>query len=284
VNALLIYVVSGITIGATYALIGSGFVVVHRVTHVVNFTQGTLAVFGGLISYSLLSFSIPHGLAEALAVVLTGLIGLVFAFVTIGKKGTPPLTALLITLGLSILSEGIFVTIWGQSPIAPEGLGGATVILGASIENQRLLTAGISAVAFILLGIFFGRTYLGKGMTAAASNPRAAALVGIDSRRMGFIAFAIAGMLGGLAGVLTAPFSPISFSSDLPLALGGFAAAVFGGLSSPWLTVVGGLVLGIGGQLVAGYFGGSYQTVAALVMLLVVMIARHKSLSAEEAK
>ena len=283
-NALLIYVVSGITIGATYALIGSGFVVVHRVTHVVNFTQGTLAVFGGLISYSLLSFSIPHGLAEVLAVVLAGLIGLVFAFVTIGKKGTPPLTALLITLGLSILSEGIFVTIWGQSPIAPEGLDGATVILGASIENQRLLTAGVSAVAFILLGIFFGRTYLGKGMTAAASNPRAAALVGIDSRRMGFIAFAIAGMLGGLAGVVTAPFSPISFSSDLPLALGGFAAAVFGGLSSPWLTVVGGLVLGIGGQLVAGYFGGSYQTVAALVMLLVVMIARHKSLSAEEAK
>ncbi len=283
-NALLIYVVSGITIGATYALIGSGFVVVHRVTHVVNFTQGTLAVFGGLISYSLLSFSIPHGLAEVLAVLLTGLIGLVFAFVTIGKRGTPPLTALLITLGLSILSEGIFVTIWGQAPIAPEGLGGATVLLGASIENQRLLTAGISAIAFILLGIFFGRTYLGKGMTAAASNPRAAALVGIDSRRMGFIAFAIAGMLGGLAGVVTAPFSPISFSSDLPLALGGFAAAVFGGLSSPWLTVVGGLVLGISGQLVAGYFGGSYQTVAALVMLLVVMIARHKSLSAEEAK
>ncbi|MEC5171004.1 branched-chain amino acid ABC transporter permease [Glaciihabitans sp. GrIS 2.15] len=283
-NALLIYVASGITIGATYALVGSGFVVVHRVTHVVNFTQGTLAVFGGLVSYSFLSFSIPHGLAEVLAVVLTGLIGLAFGFVTIGKKGTPPLTALLITLGLSILSEGIFVTIWGQSPIAPEGLGGTTVILGASIENQRLLTAGIAVVAFILLGIFFGRTYLGKGMTAAASNPRAAALVGIDSRRMGFIAFAIAGMLGGLAGVVTAPFSPISFSSDLPLALGGFAAAVFGGLSSPWLTVVGGLVLGISGQLVAGYFGGSYQTVAALVMLLVVMIARHKSLSAEEAK
>ena len=283
-NALLIYVASGITIGATYALVGSGFVVVHRVTHVVNFTQGTLAVFGGLISYSFLSFSIPHGLAEVLAVLLTGLIGLVFGFVAIGKKGTPPLTALLITLGLSILSEGIFVTIWGQSPLAPEGLGGTTIILGASIENQRLLTAGIAAVAFILLGIFFGRTYLGKGMTAAASNPRAAALVGIDSRRMGFIAFAIAGMLGGLAGVVTAPFSPISFSYDLPLALGGFAAAVFGGLSSPWLTVAGGLVLGISGQLVAGYFGGSYQTVAALVMLLVVMIARHKSLSAEEAK
>lgn len=63
------------------------------------------------------------------------------------------------------------MTIWGQSPIAPEGLGGTTVILGASIENQRLLTAGIAVVAFILLGIFFGRTYLGKGMTAAASIP-----------------------------------------------------------------------------------------------------------------
>jgi len=78
--------------------------------------------------------------------------------------------------------------------------------------------------------------------------------------------------------------SAVSFSSDLPLALSGFAAAVFGGLVSLWRTLLGGLVLGVIGQLVAGYVAGTYQTVIALVMMLIIMIARHRSLSSEEAK
>ena len=69
-------------------------------------------------------------------------------------------------------------------------------------------------------------------------------MVGIDVRRMGLVAFALAGVLGGLAGVLVAPTNAVSFYSDLPLALSGFAAAVFGGLTSPLRTLVGGLGLG----------------------------------------
>jgi branched-chain amino acid transport system permease protein len=101
---------------------------------------------------------------------------------------------------------------------------------------------------------------------------------------MGLVAFAIAGLLGGIAGVLIAPSNAMSFSSDLSLALSGFAAAVFGGLTSLWRTLLGGLVLGVAGQLVAGYLVGTYQTVIALVMMLVLMIARHRSLAVEESK
>jgi len=144
--------------------------------------------------------------------------------------------------------------------------------------------AGVAVVAFAVLWAFFDLTYAGKGLTAAASNPLAATLVGINVRRMGLLAFAIAGVLGGIAGVLIAPTNAMSFSSDLPLALSGFAAAVFGGLTSLWRTLIGGLVLGVVGQLVAGYFVGTYQTVIALVMMLVLMIVRHRSLSTEEAK
>lgn len=283
-NAFLIYLISGLTLGATFALVGSGFVVVYRVTHVVNFTQGSLAVVGGLTSYSLLNTGMPHGVSELLAVAISGTVGVLFGAIAIGKRGTPPMISLLITLSLSILTSGFVVLIWGQNPLSPAGLDGNVVLLGATIETQRLLAVAVAAVAFIIMSLFFGYSYLGKGLTAAASNPRAAALVGISTRKMGLIAFGIAGLLGGIAGVVTAPFSPLSFTSDLPLALSGFAAAVFGGLSSPGLTLVGGLILGVAGQVVAGYFGGSFQTVVALVMLLIVMIVRHKSLTVEEAK
>lgn len=281
---LITYLLSGLAIGCAFALLGSGFVVVHRVTRVVNFTQGTLAVFGALLSYSLLSLRLPHGLAEVLAILITGVVGLVFGAIALGRRGTSPLISLMVTLGLSIFSSAVIILVWGQDPLSPPGLSGTVKIAGASIEAQRLLVALVAVVAFACLWFFFDFTYAGKGLTAAASNPRAARLVGINVRRMGLLSFAIAGVLGGVAGVLIAPTNAVSFSSDLSLALSGFAAAVFGGLTSLWRTLVGGLVLGVVGQLVAGYLVGSYQTVIALVMMLILMIARHRSLSVEEAK
>lgn len=283
-NDFITYVVSGLAIGCAFALVGSGFVVVHRVTRVVNFTQGTLAVFGAMISYSLLSKGLPHGVAEALAVLGAGLIGLVFGAIALSRRGTTPFISLMITLGLSIFSSAVIILVWGQDPLSPPGVTGSISIAGAAIETQRLLVAVVAVVVFAGLWLFFDYSYLGKGLTAAASNPRAATLVGINVRRMGLIAFAIAGLLGGIAGVMIAPTNAVSFSSDLSLALSGFAAAVFGGLTNLWRTLLGGLVLGVVGQLVAGYWNGSYQTAIALVMMLVLMIARHRSLAVEEAK
>ena len=101
---------------------------------------------------------------------------------------------------------------------------------------------------------------------------------------MGLVAFGLSGVLGGLAGVLIAPSNALSFYSDLPMALSGFAAAVFGGLVSPLRTLVGGLGLGVAGQLTAGYLNGSYQTEVALLLMLVIMIARSRSFAHEEAK
>lgn len=278
------YLISGIALGCTFALVGSGFVVIHRVTRVVNFAQGTLAVFGGFISYSLLDGVLPQGLAQLVTVVACGLIGLVVGVVAIGKPGTDPLIALIVTLGVSIFCAAIFITAWGQDPVSPPGLSGSVSILGADIQRQRLLVVVATLVTFVALSLFFSRTYVGKGLTACASNPRAAALVGINVRRMGFIAFAVGGALGGLAGALISPSVALSFSSDLPFALSGFAAAVFGGLTSPGRTLLGGIVLGVTGQLVAGYLDGSYQTEVALLMMLAIMVVRSSTLVTEEAK
>ena len=278
------YLVSGIALGCTFALVGSGFVVIHRVTRVVNFAQGTFAVFGGFISYSLLNGVLPQGLAQLVTIAACGLIGLLVGVIAIGKPGTDPLIALIVTLGVSIFCAAVFITAWGQDPVSPPGLRGSVSILGADVQRQRVLVVVATLVTFVALSLFFSRTYVGKGLTACASNPRAAALVGINVRRMGFMAFAVGGALGGLAGALISPSVALSFSSDLPFALSGFAAAVFGGLSSPGRTLLGGVVLGVTGQLVAGYLDGSYQTEVALLMMLAIMVVRSSTFVTEEAK
>jgi branched-chain amino acid transport system permease protein len=284
VNELLTYVVTGITLGASFALIGSGFVVVHRVTRIVNFAQGSFAIIAAMLASSLLRGRLPHGLAETAAVLVCGLVGAGVGWVALGRRGTHPLISLIVTLGLSMVASAAIILLWGQDPVSPPGLRGHVTLLGVEVGRQRLLVLGITLLAFAVLGLFFSRTYLGKALTASASNPYAARLVGIEVRRMGLLAFALAGVLGGLAGVLVAPSNALSFSSDLPLALSGFAAAVFGGLSSPGRTLVGGLVLGVAGQLTAGYLNGSYQTEVALLLMLLIMIARSHTFVAEEAK
>jgi len=281
---LVAYLISGIALGSSFALIGSGFVVVHRVTRVVNFAQGSLAIVGGMASATLLDGRLPHGLGEIAAVLLCGVVGLAVGLLAIGRRGTHPLISLIVTLGASMLISAAVIWLWGQDPVSPPGLSGSVTILGADVQRQRLLVVAATVLAFVALALFFSRSHLGKGLTASASNPFAARMVGIDVRRMGLLAFGLAGILGGLAGVLIAPSVALSFSSDLPLALSGFAAAVFGGLTSPLRTLLGGLSLGVAGQLTAGYLNGSYQTEMALFLMVVIMIIRSSAFVQEEAK
>jgi len=267
------YLISGIAVGCGYALLASGFVAVFRVTEVINFAQGTLAVLGGFVAYSALtSARLPQGLAEALGVLAAGAAGLAFGGVAIGKRGTPPLASLVITLGLAVAAYAAEIAIWGDTPLSFPALPGDFVLAGAHLLRQYLLVIGVALVTLLALGAFFTRTYTGRGMTACASNRFAARAVGINVRRMGLFAFALGGLLGGLAGVLLIPIQPLSFNSDVNLAISGFAAAIFGGLRSFEMALAGGLVLGVAESLVAGYAQASYETVVALGLMLLLMI------------
>jgi branched-chain amino acid transport system permease protein len=89
---------------------------------------------------------------------------------------------------------------------------------------------------------------------------------------MSLWAFGLGGALGGLAGVLLTPLQPVSFDSDVSLAINGFAAAIFGRLVRPGAALIGALVLGVVEALVAGYSRASLQSGAALVVMLAIMI------------
>lgn len=273
-SALVEYLLAGVASGCAFALVAIGFVVVYRVTRVVNFAQGAFAVVGGFTAWSLLGRGVPHGVAEVVAVVVAALAGLVVGLVAIGRRDVAPITSLIVTLGLGIASYAIVILGWGDQPVSFTMLGGVLRLGGAGIQRQYVLVIVATLLALGALAFFFGRTYLGKGMTACASNPHAARLVGIDVRRMGLLAFGLGGGLGGLAGVLLTPLQPVSFDSDVGFAVNGFAAAVFGGVLRPGAALAGGLVLGIAEALVAGYYRATYQSAIALCLMLAIMVWR----------
>ena len=275
-TAFVEYLLTGVARGLVFALLAMGFVLIYRVTRVVNFAQGAFAIFGGLIAYSLLNAGVPHGVSEVLAILAAALIGLVFGIIAIGGD-VPLLASLVITIGLSILSEAIAMLVWGTIPITFSGLAGHDfVIFGAFIQRQYLIVLIVSLVVFVALLYGFGRTYFGKAMSACASNPYADRLSGINVKKMGLIAFTLGGALGGLGGVLVTPLSPITYSGDVSLSITGFAAAIVGGLTSPGLAVVGGLVFGIAEQFVAGYWSPSNETAVALALLIVLLLWQAK--------
>lgn len=283
-SELIGYLISGITFGCSFALLGSGFVAIHRVTRVVNLAQGTFAVVGGLLAASLLSSGLPHGVAEVAGVVAAAVAGLVVGIVAIGKRGIPTLSSLVIVLGMAILAYAVEVAIWGDQPLSYSMVQGSANIAGATIQSQYFVVIGATLITFVLLGLFFSHTYAGKALSACASNPYAARLSGMNPIALGLVAFALGGALGGLAGVLVTPLQSVSFNSDIALAVNGFAAAIFGGLNRIWAALVGGLILGVVEALVSGYINGSYQIVVALGLMLVVMIwqARNKLTLTEE--
>ena len=268
------YLLTGAGTGAGFALVASGMVVIYRVTRVVNLAQGGFAVIAAMLTSTLLAGGLPHGLAEVTAVLAAGGAGLLVGVVAIGRPGTDPGSALIITLGLGVLAYAVEITLWGDQPRSFAGLPGAATLGGARIQVHYLLVIAVTVPVFVALAVFFRRTDLGKALTACAQNPYAARVVGIDVRRMGLLAFGLGGVLGGLAGVLLTPVQQITFDSDVTLIVNGFAAAVLGGLTRPAVALTGGLLLGVAQTLIAGYGGGGFQLEIALLLILAVMVAQ----------
>ncbi|MCW6010502.1 branched-chain amino acid ABC transporter permease [Micromonospora sp. CPCC 205371] len=275
-SELVQYLITGVGGGCAFALVGSGLVAIYRVTRVVNFAQGGFAVIAALTASTLLASGLPHGLAEGLAVAVGALTGLLVGLVAIGKPGTPPGAALIVTLGLGVFAYAVEVLVWGDQPRSFPGVPGAVEVFGARFQAHYLLIIGATLAVFAGMGLLFTRTDVGRALSACASNPYAAKVVGISVTRMGLVSFAIGGALGGLAGVLVTPIQLVTFDYDVTL--------IVGGLVRPALTLAGGLLLGVAQALVAGYGNAAYQMEVALVLMLAVMIwqAARKPIAQEE--
>jgi branched-chain amino acid transport system permease protein len=274
VSAFVSYVVHGLAVGCGFALLASGLIIIHRVTRVVNLAQGTFSVLAAFTAATLLGAGLPHGVAEIAAILVAAAFGLVTGFVAIGKRGTSPQASLVVTLGIGILAYALEILIWGDQPRSFGGIHGTLELFGHELPGQHAFVIVATLVVFALLEVLFEHTYWGKALTACASNPYAARLVGIAVVRMGLFAFVLGAALGGVAGVLLTPLAPMSYDSDLILFVNGFAAAILAGLKSPLRALGGGIALGVAEALVAGYAKASYQSSLALLLALTILVVQ----------
>lgn len=271
---LLQFLFSGLTIGATYALVALGFSIIYNASRVINFAQGEFVMIGGMATVSFLAFGLP---LPAAAVVATGvgvLVGLGLAkFAIEPARRASVVTLIIITIGASVALRGVAQVVWDKNPHAlPPFSGEAPIaVAGATILPQSLWVLGVALLVLVMLTLFFGRTRLGKAMLAAAENPDAARLVGIDIKFVLAASFGLSALLGAVAGITIAPITLTSYDAGIMIGLKGFAAAILGGLGNGAGAVAGGLLLGVLEALGAGYLSSAYKDAIAFVIILAVL-------------
>jgi branched-chain amino acid transport system permease protein len=266
-------VVSGLSDGSGFALVGMGLTLVFRTTNALNFAQGVYAVLGGLTTSALLGAGWSGWAAVPLALVLCVAVASAMGLVTLsGRSATTPLTSLIVTLGLTLIAEAVELVEFGDGPRSYSGIANtAWNVRGVLILPQYAIAFGAAIACALLLYLLLRRTIVGNALVACSDSHRAARIVGLDVRTLGVVAFAVAGLLGGLAGVLITPVVPVSYASDVPIAVNAFAASAFGGLVSVPATLAGGLLLGISEKFVVGYWNAQYELAAALVVMLALI-------------
>ncbi|MCW9039396.1 MAG: branched-chain amino acid ABC transporter permease, partial [Rhodospirillales bacterium] len=266
---------SGITIGSTYGLVGLGFFIIYNASHVINFAQGEFVMIGGMGTVFMMQAGLPMPVAIIMAILLTIVIGMLLEKLAIepSRKNASVVTLIIITIGASIFLRGLAQVVWDKDfHTMPAFSGEETIhILGAVIVPQNLWVLGGGGVIVLAIMYFFGRTALGKAMLATAYNPLAAQLVGINIRTTLLWSFGLSGLLGAIAGILVAPITFTSYDIGIMLGLKGFCAVILGGFSHGWAAIVGGIIVGVAESLGAGYISSEYKDAIAFIIILLVL-------------
>lgn len=277
---LLQLVFSGLAQGAVYGLVALGFVAVFAVREIVNLAQGEYSALAGLSAISAVAAGVPLLPAILLVVPMVLVVSVVIERLCIAPvRRMTPLVSIILTLGISTALKALMLVMWGpQARGLPAFPGKDVVMAGVSIRSQELWILGIAAVVGAAVVWSYENTLLGKAMRACAEQPIAARLVGISPRTATMISFGVAGFVGAVAGVIGSPIYFSSWEYGLALGLKGFVAATLGGLVSLRVAMVGGLVLGVLENLVAGYIDTGYRDAVAFLVLLLVLLVRPQGL------
>ena len=275
------FLVSGLTVGAVYALVALGFTLVYNASDVVNFAQGEFVMLGGMVTVFASAAGIPLPLAALLAVVVSVVVGLLLYWLAIEPaRDASPVTLIIITIGASILLRGAAQILFDKQFHKLPSISGYTPVnlLGAAIQPQSFWVLGGTAVIVILLYVFLERTVLGKAVLATAANKLEARLVGINTTTVMALAFGGSAAIGAVAGVLITPITLTSYDVGTLLALKGFAAAMLGGMGNPLGAVAGGLLLGLLEAFGVGYISSTYKDAFAFIVILLVLFAMPQGL------
>lgn len=278
-NELAQALVGALVLGSLYTVVGVGFVILYKATHVLNFAQGSLMLLGGFVFFTL---NQDVGLAWPIAMVLSLLAlavvgGALYVIFFRRLVGAAEFTLVIATLGLSVLLLTVCLVIWGPGTrTLPDQLSRKALISFGNVEFSSIDVFSIVLAVVVVLGldIALRHTRMGIKMRAVADQPLLASQLKVNVNRMSAIAWAIAAFCAGVAGIAYAMRLSIDPVGITALGLLAFPAILLGGLDSVRGVLAGGFVLAFAQSGASFYFGGEWSNVTAYAVLLAVLLVR----------
>jgi branched-chain amino acid transport system permease protein len=277
------FTLGGIAFGMIYAAIALALVLIWRGTRILNYSQGGMAMFTTYVALIVVNHTGNYWEGFVLALISGLLLGAVLERLVVRHvENKPPLNAVVVTIGLLIFLEGLAGIIYGgQFRSFPPAFSIVGLTLGSTalgVSRNDVFTAGAVLAAALLLAALFRFTAVGLRLRATAFDANVARLLGVRIGRVLTLGWALAGLIGALAGVLVSPQTFLYPNSMDSIFVLGFTAAVIGGLESPVGAVVGGVLLGVALNLAGGYLGSDLVPLFGLAVLVLVLMVRPSGL------
>ena len=278
-------IINGLSMGAIYALIALGLVILIRSLDIFNFLQGETVMGGaflGVLFYMVLK--IPFLISFLLAIVMMGLIGALVERLAINPLKNPTVNNMIVTtIAVSVIFQNLAVILGGPEPLVLKSpVQDAYLAIGTvRIPWHNILVIGMTVLLMLLLQGFFLYTRAGICIRAVMADRQAARMMGIRVSRMITLTFAISSALGAASGVLVGPAIYVSFDMG-SIALKAFAAAIAGGMFSFAGSIVAGFGLGILENLISFYLTSAYRDVISYALIVGVLLIRPQGLFARK--
>jgi branched-chain amino acid transport system permease protein len=276
---------AGVALGAVYALVALGFTVIFKASRVINFAQGEMLALGAFFtSWLVINEGLSFWLAFIIGLATTAAVGLAFEFGVLRFAiGRPDFTIVMLTLGLATVLQSVVPTLFGSYPRSNGDPWGSSAVHAGGIAFNWDQIWAIAAAVLALVGFFLFNRYsrYGLAMRAAACDQEAAVAVGVPLRRVFALAWGLAGVVACLGGVFLAGYPNSLDPTIADSALLAFPAIILGGIDSTTGAVVGGFVIGVIQELVAGYqpqyaswLGDNFYTAAPYIVMILVLLVR----------
>jgi len=269
------FIIGGLFLGGMYTLIALGIVIIYKSTRVFNFAQGWMVTLGAFMLVTLVGkFGVVGGVIAGLAFGV--LVGIVIERLLMRPLiGQPLIAALLLTIMLAHVIEGINILTWGTFGYdLPVKLPGQSIKLGGVVISHALLWGiGVAIAAFAAFSFFYWRTMMGRVMRATAEDHQVAQSEGLPVKSVFSLSWVLAGMLSVIAGLFLGVVSGVHYIMYTSL-LGAIAVVLLGGIDSIAGAIVGGMILGVLQSLVTGYLNPALADVIPYIVLLLILIIK----------
>jgi branched-chain amino acid transport system permease protein len=291
-NAFLSQVVAGLATGGIYASLALALVMIYRSTHHVNFAQGEMAMFSTFIASLLIEAGCPYWAAFGATVAIAFTMGAAIEVTLIRRlRHAPVLAIVVVFVALLVILHSLAGWLFGyairpfpspfSSPFSSPSASpsGDAALAGGLLSPHQLGAIGVTLLMLALVYAFFRFSPLGLQMRATAENPVSSQLVGVRVSRMLALGWGLAGAIGAVAGMMIAPVVFLDVHMMSGVLLYAFAAAVLGGVASAPGAVAGGFIVGVLENLLGTYVvGAELKLSVALVLIIVVLVARPNGL------